>query len=196
MTTGPAAAPAPSPAASWVLLPLAWCLWLLASLVPSLLVAPHLETLRPWLTPDTAPAAVLAAAAFFLVAIWPFWPALAGNAELIPASRWFGRTFLELMVLLALAAPFVVVAWSVGGRTLEVDSLALAAAMAVIPGAAFRLAAGAVRPQRVRWVALAAMLLAGAPLLVAYAARETLGADWSCMLRISPVYAAVACAAM
>jgi hypothetical protein len=38
---------------------------------------------------------------------------------------------------------------------------------------------------------LAAVLLAAAPLLVAYAARETLGADWSWILRISPVYAAV-----
>jgi len=190
------AAPAPSPSASWVLLPLAWCVWLLLFLAPSLLVAPHLSTLRPWLTADTAPAAVLAAAAFFLTAIWPFWPALAGNAELIPASRWFGRTFLELMVLLALAAPFVLVAWSVGGQPFDVGRLASAGAMAVIPGAVFRLAAGAMRPRRVRWVALAAMLLAAAPLLVAYAAHETLGVNWSWMLRISPVYAAVACAAM
>ena len=191
MAAPPAAAPAPSPSASWVLLPLAWCVWLLLFLAPSLLVAPHLETLRPWLTADTAPAAVVAAAAFFLTAIWPFWPALAGRAERIPASRWFGRTFLELVVLLALAAPFVLVAWSVAGQSVQAGRLALAAAMAVIPGAVFRLAAGAVRPQRVRWFILAAMLLAVAPLLIAYAAHETLGADWSWMLRISPVYAAV-----
>jgi len=192
MTTGSTAAHAPSPSASWVLLPLAWCLWLLASLVPSLLVAPHLATLRPWLTADTAPAAVLAAAAFFLVAIWPFWPALAGYSVRSRMAPWVGGTFLELVILLALAAPFVVVAWSVGGRTLEAYSLALASAMAVIPGAAFRLAAGVVRPQRVRWLVLAAVLLAAAPLLVAYAARETLGVDWSWILRISPVYAAIA----
>lgn len=72
----PTAARSPVPS-GWFLLPPAWCLWLLASLVPSMLVAPHLEYLRPWLWPETAPSAVAAAAAFFLVAVWPFWPALA-----------------------------------------------------------------------------------------------------------------------
>jgi len=189
MTAAPAAMPSPS--ASWVLLPVAWCVWLLASLAPSLLVAPHLSTLRPWLTPDTAPAAVLAAAAFFLTAIWPFWPALAGSAARGQLMRWLGRTVLELMILLALAAPFVLVAWSVGGQPVQAGRLAPAAVMAVIPGVVFRIVAAAVGPQRVRWVVLAGMLLAAAPLLVAYAARETLGVDWSWILRISPVYAAM-----
>jgi len=192
MTTGSTAAHAPSPSASWVLLPLAWCVWLLAFLVPSLLVAPHLSTLRPWLTADTAPTAVVAAAAFFLTAVWPFWPALAGSSAHGQAARWIGRTLLELVILAALAAPFAVVAWSVGGQRFDVGRLALAGATAVIPGVAFRLVAGVVRPERLRWVVLAAMLLAAAPLLVAYAARETLGADWSWILRISPVYAAIA----
>jgi hypothetical protein len=166
--------------------------WLLVSLVPSLLVASHLSTLRPWLTPDTAPAAVVAAAAFFLTAIWPFWPALAGPAARGQLMRWVGRTVLELVILLALAAPFVLVAWSVAGQSVQAGRLALAAAMAVIPGVVFRVVATAVGPQRVRWAVLAAMLLAAAPLLVAYAARETLGVDWSWILRISPVYAAIA----
>ena len=193
MTAGPAApAASPSPSASWVLLPLAWCVWLLASLVPTLLVAPHLSTLRPWLTPDTAPTAVVAAAAFFLTAIWPFWPALAGPSARGQAARWGGRTFLELAILLSLAAPFVVVAWSVGGQSLDAGRLAPVLAAAVIPGVYFRAMAAVVRPQRVRWLVLAAMVLAVAPLLVAYAARETLGVDWSWILRASPVYAAIA----
>jgi len=196
MTAGPAPAPAPSPAASWVLLPLAWCVWLLAFLVPSLLIAPHLETLRPWLAADSAPGAVVGAVALFLTAIWPFWPALAGSAARGRVAPWVGSSFLELAMLLALAAPFVVVAWSVGGQLFDVGRLALAAAMAVIPGLVFRVAAGFLQPRRIRWVVLAAMLLAVAPLLVAYAARETLGADWSWMLKISPVYAAMTSATM
>jgi hypothetical protein len=194
MTAAPAPAPAPPPTASWVLLPLAWCVWLLAFLVPSLLVAPHLETLRPWLTADTAPAAVVAAAAFFLTAIWPFWPALAGPVSGIrgrAAARWFLVSLAEAVMLLALAAPFVVVAWSVGGQPLDAARLTPAAAVAVIPGMVFRVLAAVVRPQRVRWLVTAATLLAVAPLLAAYAAQETLGTDWSWMLRISPVYAAV-----
>ncbi|MCX5684746.1 MAG: hypothetical protein NT049_13805, partial [Planctomycetota bacterium] len=150
MTAGPAAAPVSSPAASWVLLPVAWCVWLLVSLVPTLLVAPHLSTLRPWLTPDAAPAAVVAAATFFLVAIWPFWPALAGSSARGRVASWCGRTFLELAILLALAAPFVVVAWSVGGQSLDAAKLLPAIAAAVIPGVIFRAVAAVVRPQRVR----------------------------------------------
>ncbi|MCX5672853.1 MAG: hypothetical protein NTU94_16170, partial [Planctomycetota bacterium] len=51
--------------AAWVLLPVAWCAWLLVWLVPSFLLAPHLAHPRMWLTRDTAPAAILAAAALF-----------------------------------------------------------------------------------------------------------------------------------
>jgi len=178
MTAGPAA-PAPPPAASWVLLPLAWCVWLLAFLVPSLLITPHLETLRPWLTADTAPAAVVAAAAFFLTAIWPFWPALAAPVTGIrgrAAARWFLVSLVEAVMLLALAAPFVVVAWSVAGKTLDPAWLLLVSAPVVAIGLTFRLVVAALAGRGVRWIMLAAVLFACGSLPLAYALSEVFGA--------------------
>jgi hypothetical protein len=188
---GPAAALAPSPTASWILLPLAWCVWLLLFLVPSMLVAPHLELPRPWLTAGTAPAAVVAAAAFFLTAIWPFWPALAGPWSGHITGRWIGRTVLEGVMLIALAAPFALVAWSVGGRALEFGPPLAAAAGLVVLGLFLRAATVGLRPAGVRWLVFAAWLLAAGPLIVAYAATETVGAGAAPPTSVSPVAAAV-----
>jgi hypothetical protein len=80
-----------------------------------MLAAPHLSTLRPWFTTDTAPAAVAAAAAIFMAAIWPFWPALAAGSGERPGT-FLGRSLLEAAILLALAAPFLVVASALADR--------------------------------------------------------------------------------
>ncbi|MEA3368615.1 MAG: hypothetical protein U9R68_10945, partial [Planctomycetota bacterium] len=71
--TAPTFRAAPARARPWVLV--AWCVWLLAWLTPALLVGPETSDPRPWLDREAAPAAVLAGAALFLVAAWPFWPA-------------------------------------------------------------------------------------------------------------------------
>jgi len=189
---GPAAAPAPWPTASWILLPLAWCLWLLLVLLPSMLVAPHLELPRPWLTADTAPAAVVAAAAFFLTAIWPFWPALAGPWPGHITGRWIGRTVLEGVMLIALAAPFALVAWSVGGRALEFGPPLAAAAGLLVFGTLLRATAACAGPAAARWFIFAATLACAGPLLGAYANSETIGiAPLQRVLEISPVVGAV-----
>ncbi|MBM4019759.1 MAG: hypothetical protein FJ288_15800 [Planctomycetes bacterium] len=187
---------APPARASWVLLPLAWCLWLLAFLAPSMLVAPHLATVRPWLAADSAPAALVAAAALFLTVVWPFWPALAGPASGGRiAARWLGRSLLEALMLAALAGPFVLMAWALAGRTPEaLLPCAVGAGLAAV-GLAFRLFAAWLGPRPARWVILAAMLVDVGPLALAYAASETLGAGpgspiWQ-VLQASPVWQAV-----
>jgi len=76
--SAPAPHAAPTRARPWVLV--AWCLWLLVWLAPALLLGPATPDPRPWLEPASASAAVLAGAALFLVAAWPFWPALASDA--------------------------------------------------------------------------------------------------------------------
>jgi hypothetical protein len=178
---------------SWFLLPVAWCVWLLVFLAPSLLAGPHLQPPRPWLTADTAPTAVVAAAAFFLVAIWPFWPALAGAPA--PAGRMtarrLGRTLLEGAILVALAAPFVLVAWSVADRAMELGPALAVAAGLLLLGVLLRTAAVAAGPAGVRWLVLATWLLAAGPLIVLYGAGETVGWDASALLPVSPVVAAV-----
>ena len=173
------------------LLPLAWCVWLLVWLVPVLLVAPHAQTVRPWLEADTAPAALVAAATFFLVAIWPFWPALVSREPGRDAAHWIGASVLELAVLLALAAPFVLVAWSVGGRTLEAQPLVAAAMTATFFAMIFRLLAIRSGAAAVRWLILVATLLCAGPLIVVYAVGETIGADLPRVAVASPLVMAV-----
>ena len=178
--------------APWVLLPLVWCVWLLVWLAPSLLVAPYLSIPREWLAADSAPAAVVAAAALFLVAIWPFWPALAGHP---PGGRitgrWLGRTVLEAAILAALAAPFVLVAWSVGGRTMQFGPLAAAAGGLIVLGLSVRLAAAGIGPGGTRWLMLVAALACSGPVLLAYAGTETMQLPLERVLAASPVVGAV-----
>ena len=173
------------------LLPLAWCVWLLVWLVPVLLVAPHAQTVRPWLEADTAPAALVAAATFFLVAIWPFWPALVIREPGRDAAHWIGASVLELVVLLALAAPFVLVAWSVGGRTLEAKPLVAAAMTTTFLAMIFRVLAIRSGAAAGRWLIFAAMLLCAGPLIVVYAIGETIGADLPRVAAVSPLVMAV-----
>ena len=178
--------------ASWILLPVAWCAWLLMWLVPSLLIAPYMPTPRPWLTADAAPAALVAAAALFMTIIWPFWPALAGPlSESMIGGKLAGRTLLEAVILVALAAPFVLVAWSVGGRTIAAGPLLTVAAGLVLPGLGLRAAAVGIGPKSVRWLILGAMLMAVGPLAVAYSVGETIGGIDGRLLEACPVSAAV-----
>ena len=186
---GKASGRAPAAGGAWALLPASWCAWLLVWLIPALLVAPHLETPRLWLTLDTAPTAVVVAAAFFLIAVWPFWPALACRAS--NAGGWVALSVLEVVILLALAIPFGMVAWSVADRALDVGpTVATAAGLAVL-GLGLRIAAGGLGPGAARWLMLVAVLIMVGPLLVAYAAGETAHAALERAAEASPVTAAV-----
>lgn len=207
----------PAPARAWVLLPVVWCLWLLLSLVPALLVAPHLLSPWPWLTRETAPSAVLAAMAFFLAAVWPFWPALAGRVRqkkgtgtfseekkgtgtfsekqekepvpfFVPFCRWLGVSALEFVVLFALAVPFVLVAWSVSGGRLAVAPAVVSVAGLGVFGLGLRTAAAGMVPGAARWLMFAAMLVCAGPLVLGYAAAETMGVSLPWLLEVSPVF--------
>ena len=194
---------------SWVLLPTVWCLWLLLWLAPSLLLEPHTTSPLAWLRAETAPAALVAGAAFFLVVVWPFWPALAarggrdadatlrssGAASLRSTSRlsWslLGRSLAELLILAALAAPFVCLAWSVGGRPIDAPTLAATAGGLAALGLAIRLAHVAIGRASGRWLMLGAMLATAGPILVAYGAAETIGVVPQRLFEAIPVVAAV-----
>jgi len=122
-------------------------------LASSLLIEPHLDVKLPWLAAETAPAALAAGMAFFLVSIWPFWPALASAGEARGqriSFRWVGAGLLELVRLFALTVPFALVAWSVSGRE-----------------------------------------VAAGPLMIAYAAGETMGLAMPRLLEVSPMVGAV-----
>ena len=189
---------APAAGWAWVLLPVSWCAWLLAWLVPSLLLAPHIALPRPWMTAETAPAAALAAGALFLVVAWPFWPALAGRAGRVGgpgAARWIGLSVLEFVTLVALALPFGLVAWSVGGWTLEAGPTAAAVAGLGLFGLGLRVAAAGMAPAASRWLMLAATLACVLPPALEYAAGETLGVGFPRVLDASPVVALVRVAA-
>lgn len=178
-----------SPVASWFLLPVAWCAAFLLVLVPSLLLAPHTATAHAWVGRGAAPAAVVLAGAFFLVAVWPFWPALAAGRRV--DARWLGRSALELAALAALAAPFVLVAWSVSGRTLDVWPLALAMLELAALGMGLRIAATAAGQGGTRWLMLAATLVAAGPILLEYAVSETMGVTFPRVLEASPMVSAM-----
>jgi hypothetical protein len=122
-------------------------------LAPSLLIEPRLDVKLPWLAAETAPAALVAGMAFFLMSIWPFWPVLASAVKACSQQisfRWVGAGILELIMLLALAVPFALVAWSVNGRE-----------------------------------------VAAGPLMIAYAAGETMGLAMPRLLEVSPMVGAV-----
>jgi len=193
MAERPATAPRPSdgPAPvrrnpSRVLLPFAWCLWLLVFLAPALLVAPRIDVRPFWLTAEAAPAALLAAVAFFTVAVWPFWPALAAPSGGL-SVRVVALSLVELVLLLALAVPFALVAWSVGGRTPEAGPLAAAIGGPAVLGLGIRAAYLGMGPVGGHWLAAAAILACAGPLMIAYAAGETLNMDFPRLLEISPI---------
>ncbi|HUX00016.1 MAG TPA: hypothetical protein VMY35_03470 [Phycisphaerae bacterium] len=178
---------------AWALLPFGWTLWLLAALVPSLLLAPHLDVRPFWLTADAARGALAAAAALFLVAVWPFRIALDGSdaGALRLSARALGRSLLELLVLLALAVPFALVAWAVSGSSASVGLSAAGAVVCAALGFGFRAAYLGMGEARGRWLVAAALLISAGPLLVAYAAGETMHAAFPRFLETSPVVAAV-----
>jgi hypothetical protein len=171
-----------------VLLPAAWCAWLLVWLVPSFLVAPHVAVLRVWLRRETAPQAILVAAAFFLVAVWPFWPALARREapRAAVSPKWLALSVLELVMLVTLAAPFVLVAWSVGGAAILAGPLAATAGAWAVFGLGLRIAATAGQGAA-RWLMLAAVLVLVGPLILGYAAGETLGVGFPRLVEVSPI---------
>jgi|WetSurMetagenome_2_1015567.scaffolds.fasta_scaffold106815_2 hypothetical protein len=199
------------PGAGWFLLPLAWCLWLLLWLAPSMLLAPRLDYVRPWLSHETAPLALAAAAAIFMVVLWPFWPALAaveGHAPSWPEQKGRDgarpsmtapgnrkplliRSLAELAMLLALAAPFVIVAAFIGGQTLRPWPLAAAAAVPAVLGLGLRLAVAGLGPRSARWLIAVAILVAAGPVILAYAASDSLLGQFPRVLESSPVIACV-----
>jgi len=176
----------PARGGGWVLLPLVWCVWLLVWLIPSFLLGPRVAIVPAWLEAETAPAALVAAAVFFLVAIWPFWPALARSGDGQTPAAWWFRSALELVILFALAVPFARVAWSVGGRGFDAGPLAAASGAAAATAMGLRVAA-ARRPAAGRWLMALATLACAAPILVHYAAAEALGEALPRVLEASPM---------
>jgi len=246
---GPAAPEAAPPKARLRVF-VAWCAWLLAWLVPSMLLEPHAPSAPAWMTPTSAPAALLAAVGLFLVAAWPFFPALApspgglgtlprggvdilprggspepprhlservsaaerggsgdpprGNVSLAPGGngsspprlavsvvRLIGLALAELAVLAALAAPFAVVAWSLGEGRLAVGSVAATAGGLGVLGLGLRVAASAGGPSASRWLMAGALVACAAPAALAYAAAETVGGSYGWLAEASPVVALV-----
>jgi len=159
-------------------------------LSPALLVAPRVEVRPFWLTAEAAPAALLAAAAFFLVAVWPFWPALADASSGL-SVRAFAFGLVELAALLALAVPFALAAWSVGAWALSEGPLAAAIGMLAVLGLGIRAVFLGMGPVGGRWLVAAAILACAGPLMVAYAAGETLHMDFPRLVETSPVVGAV-----
>ena len=199
---GPSA-PAPPAAAArrrlWMFV--AWCAWLLAWLAPVLLLGPRTPDPRPWLDPASAPAAVLAGAALFLVAAWPFWPALlpdpfsrGGSGDpprgTVVGARFVGLSALEVLILAALAAPMFLVARSVG-QTLHVWPAAATGAGLVVFGVGLRTAAVGLGDGAPRRLMVGALLVAAGPPAVYYAAAETIGAVLPWLPAASPVVAMV-----
>jgi len=191
----------PAPRRASVLLPVGWCLWLLVSLVPTLLIAPHLVSPGPWLVSETAPSAVLGAGAFFLAAVWPFWRKGTGTfserQEKAPVPflgslcRRLGVPALEFVILFALAVPFALVAWSVGDGRLAVQPVVVSVVGLGVFGLGLRTAAEGMVPGATRWLMLAALLVCVGPLVVEYAAAETMGVSLPWLLEVSPVFGLV-----
>lgn len=189
---GREAPPSPVPGRAWVLLPVAWCVWLLLWVLPSLVMGSRLAWPRPWMMRETAPSALAAAAAFFLAAVWPFWPALAsGPGRETPSGRWLGLSLLEFALLVALAAPFALVAWSVAGGTTAAAPTVVAVLGLGVLGLGLRVAAAGMAPRMTRWLVLAAMTVSAGPLMLEYAAREALGVTCGWLLDVSPVFGLV-----
>ena len=224
---GPAA-PEAAPSRARLLVFVAWCVWLLAWLAPSMLLAPHVAAAPVWMTQASSPAAFLAAVGLFVVAAWPFLPALApargaaqahsiprgGSPEpprrapepgpygprgtlsdpprgTVPLARLIGLSVPEMVVLAALAAPFGVVAWSLGEGRLAVGPAAATAAGLGVLSLGVRVAASAGGPGAERWLMAAALLVCAAPAALAYAAAETVGGSYAWLAEASPVVALV-----
>jgi len=208
--TAPAPPAARTHARPWMFV--AWCVWLLAWLAPALLLGPATPDPRPWLEPASASSAVLAGAALFLVAAWSFWPALvlgnlagqAGRATQAEArggsprpprgtlagARPIGLSAMEVLVLAALAAPMLVAARAVGGRLHVWPAAATGAGLAVF-AIGIRMAAEGLGGGAPRRLMAGALLLAGGPPAVCYAAAETIGPSLPWLLEVSPVVALV-----
>jgi len=190
----PAQSAPPSRAASRVLLPLAWGAWLLAALAPALLVSPYVAAPRLWLEREAAPASFVLAAALFVVAIWPFWPALAGRVpppDRRSAAAWMGRSLAELGMLAALAAPFAMAAWAVADRPVAAGPSAAAAGGLAVFALGLRVAADGLGPGAARWLLFAALTACAGPVLLEYVGRETLGATFPRVLEASPMVGAM-----
>ena len=179
----------------------AWGAWLLAWLAPALLLGPRTPDPRPWIEPTSAPAAVLAGAALFLVAAWPFWPALLPDVfsrggsphpprETTVGARFVGLSALEMLVLVALAAPMLLVARSVG-QTLHVWPAAATGVGLALFGIGLRTAAASLGSRAARRLMVGALLVSGGPPAVYYAASETIGAVLPWLPAASPVVALV-----
>ena len=189
---GREASPAPEPGRAWVLLPVAWCVWLLLWILPSLVVGPRLAWARPWMMRETALSALVAAAAFFLVAVWPFWPALAsGPGRQTLSGRWLGLSLFEFALLVALAGPFALVAWSVSGGTVAAAPTVVAVLGLGVFGLGLRVATAGMAPRMTRWLVLAAMTVLAGPLMLEYATREALGVTCGWLVGVSPLFGLV-----
>jgi len=118
-------------------------------------------------------------------------PRAEGSPRRRAGGRWIGLSILEVIILLALAAPFALVAWSVGGRTIEPWPLAAALAGPVVLALGLRIAVGGLPPAAARWLMFVATLISAGPPLVAYAFTETMGVWNLRLLEVSPIVASL-----
>jgi hypothetical protein len=101
-----------------------------------------------------------------------------------------GLSAAEVLVLAALAAPMLVAARSLGGTLRVWPAVATGAGLAVF-GIGLRVAAAGLGDGAARRLMFGALLVAGGPPVVAYAAAETIGAALPWLPAASPVVALV-----
>ena len=171
-----------------------WCLWLLVSLVPTLLLGPYLRGASRLAAVDLALVSVTIAAAFFIFTAWPFWLAL-GGSDKSSLARALARALLELAILLALACPFLMAASTVaqvGVRRLGVVFAFLAGVGVFAIG--IRMLWLRIGPASGRWLLMVLLAIAAGPPVVDYLLREILDVSVPLAASVGPLGRAYLCA--
>ncbi|MDK1032215.1 MAG: hypothetical protein QGD94_09430 [Planctomycetia bacterium] len=186
----------PAKRLAWWLLPMVWCLWLLVSLVPTLLLGPYLRGASRLAAVDLALVSVTIAAALFIFTAWPFWIVLGGGSDKTSLARALARALLELVILLALACPFLMAASTVaqvGVRRLGVVFAFLAGVGVFAIG--IRMLWLRIGPASGRWLLLVLLAIAAGPPVLDYLLREILDVSVPLAASVGPLGRAYLCAA-
>ncbi|MDP6380937.1 MAG: hypothetical protein QF662_06295 [Phycisphaerae bacterium] len=188
---------------AWWLLPLVWCLWLLACIVPALVLEPYLDGASRLASADLALVTVVIAACFFLFTAWPFWIVFrAGGASAAEqphsshcSAAGVGLSALELVMLLALAVPFLVAAEAVAeaGVANVAASLAFLAGVGVF-GIGIRMLWQRFAPSTGRWLLTVLFAVTAVPLVLDYLFHEIFGIALSVATSVGPLGRAYLCA--
>jgi hypothetical protein len=91
----------------------------------------------------------------------------------------------------ALAVPFIVVAWPLGERVFQFGPMAAAVAAPAVFGLGLRIASMGMGQGAAKWLMACAMLACAGPLAVEYAAGETMNVGFPRVLELSPIVASV-----